>query len=331
MKSLFLMTLLLSGALQAVSAKQPELKFNKSGKFKIVQFTDVHYIQDNPKAEIAAERIEEVLNAEKPDMVFFTGDVIYGKPAAESYRAIMDLVATKKIPFAVTFGNHDDEQGMSRSELFELLQSYPSNLTDSVAGVHGASNFVLPIKSASSKKNAYVLYGFDSNCYSQLKGIGGYDYIKSDQIDWYRNQSRQLTAANNGTPLGALAFFHIPLPEFNQAATHEQAALVGTRMERACAPQLNTGLYTAMKEMGDVEGVFVGHDHDNDYVVNWNNILLGYGRYTGGNTVYNNLSNGARVIELTENEPGFSTWIRLGNDEVINKVQFPADFIRVDD
>ena len=102
-------------------------------------------------------------------------------------------------------------------------------------------------------------------------------------------------------------------------------------MERACAPQLNTGLYTAMKEMGDVEGVFVGHDHDNDYVVNWNNILLGYGRYTGGNTVYNNLSNGARVIELTENEPGFSTWIRLGNDEVINKVQFPADFIRVDD
>lgn len=38
-----------------------------------------------------------------------------------------------------------------------------------------------------------------------------------------------------------------------------------------------------------------------------------YGRYTGGNTVYNNLSNGARIIELTEGEKGFRTWIRVKN------------------
>ncbi len=68
-----------------------------------------------------------------------------------------------------------------------------------------------------------------------------------------------------------------------------------------------------MKEMGDIEGVFVGHDHDNDYAVMWQGILLAYGRYTGGNTVYNNLSNGARIIELTEGEKGFRTWIRTKN------------------
>ena len=48
----------------------------------------------------------------------------------------------------------------------------------------------------------------------------------------------------------------------------------------------------------------VGHDHDDDYAVMWHGVLLAYGRYTGGDTVYNNLPNGARVIELTEGENG---------------------------
>lgn len=44
-------------------------------------------------------------------------------------------------------------------------------------------------------------------------------------------------------------------------------------------------------------GMFVGHDHNNDYAVAYKEVLLAYGRYTGGNTVYNDLaSNGARVI-----------------------------------
>ena len=87
-----------------------------------------------------------------------------------------------------------------------------------------------------------------------------------------------------------MRFFIIALPEYNQAASSESAILYGIRKEKACAPQLNSGLFAAMKEMGDVRGVFVGHDHDDDYAVSWKGILLAYGRYTGGNTVYNHLT-----------------------------------------
>lgn len=80
-------------------------------------------------------------------------------------------------------------------------------------------------------------------------------------------------------------------------------------MEEACAPKLNTGMFAAMKESGDVMGIFVGHDHDNDYAVMWKGILLAYGRFTGGNTEYNHLPNGARIIVLDEGAarslPGF--------------------------
>lgn len=331
MKRIFITIVCVLGSLLASNAQQPSLKFNKDGKFKIVQFTDVHYIHNNPKSTISVERINEVLDAEKPDLVLFTGDVIYGQPAEEGMRTILNLASKRKIPFGMTFGNHDNEQGLTRTQLFDIIKTIPYNLTDSVAGVSGASNYILPIQSSDGNKNAVVLYCMDSHSYSQIKGVGGYDYIKFDQIQWYRENSAKYTKQNGGTPVPSLAFFHIALPEFNQAASDETAILVGTRKERACAPALNSGLFTSMKEMGDIKGVFVGHDHDDDYAVYWKGILLAYGRYTGGDTVYNNLTNGARVIEMTEGENGFTTWIRLKDNEIINKIHYPSDFIKKKD
>ncbi|MDH6533700.1 metallophosphatase [Parabacteroides sp. 52] len=327
MKRFVLLFAGLFAALQFGWAEQPTLRYNKNGKFKIVQFTDVHYIHGDPRSDVALECIREVVDAEKPDLVFFTGDVIYGKPAEEGLRHVLKLVADKKIPFAVVFGNHDDEQGLNRQQLFEIIRTVPYNLTATVEGLSGVTNFILPVKSSDGKKDAHILYGFDSQSYSKLKGIGGYDYIQFDQIQWYRENSARYTQENKGTPIPSLAFFHIPLPEYNQAANDETAVLYGTRKEKACAPQLNSGLFASMREMGDVQATFVGHDHDDDYAVYWKGILLCYGRYTGGNTVYNNLKpNGARVIELTEGEEGFHSWIRLPQNEIIHKFHFPTYF-----
>lgn len=321
------LAILMMAGIQLLNAQQTSLKFNANGKFKIVQFTDVHYIYNDERSAVSIERINQVLDAEKPDLVMFTGDVIYGKPAEEGMRTVLNIVSERKIPFGVVFGNHDDEQGLSRTELLKIIRSIPYNLTDSVAGIAGVTNFILPVKSSDGKKNAAVLYCMDSNSYSQIKGIGGYDYIRTNQIEWYKDNSRRFTAQNGGFPVPSYAFFHIALPEYNQAASSEDAILYGVRKERACAPQLNSGLFTAMKEMGDMKGMFVGHDHDNDYAVYWKGLLLAYGRYTGGNTVYNHLPNGARVIELDEKAPEFKTWIRL-KEGTEQSITCPDDFIK---
>lgn len=115
-------------------------------------------------------------------------------------RTILNLAANRQIPFGVTFGNHDDEQGLTRTQLFDIIQTIPYNLTDSVAGVTGVTNFILPLKSSDGKKDAAILYCMDSHSYSQIKGIGGYDYIKFDQIRWYRENSAKYTKQNGGTP-----------------------------------------------------------------------------------------------------------------------------------
>lgn len=115
-------------------------------------------------------------------------------------RTILNLAANRQIPFGVTFGNHDDEQGLTRTQLFDIIQTIPYNLTDSVAGVTGATNFILPLKSSDGKKDAAILYCMDSHSYSQIKGIGGYDYIKFDQIRWYRENSAKYTKQTAALP-----------------------------------------------------------------------------------------------------------------------------------
>lgn len=292
-------------------AQKPTLRFKADKTFKIVQFTDLHVKHQNPRSEITFERVKQVVTDERPDLVILTGDVIFSPPAIDNMRNVLQMLVDLKVPFATVFGNHDDEQGATKEELLQLAQSMPYCLTaDEEPAVSGVGNYVLPVLASKGDQPALTLYCIDSNAYSSIEGVKGYDYIKRDQIDWYARRSSGFTAANSGKPLPALAFFHIPLPEYNQAASDENAQSYGIRREKACAPALNSGLFTTMKEQGDVMGVFVGHDHDDDYAVCWQDVLLAYGRYTGGNTVYNHLPNGARVIQLTEGERSFKTWIR---------------------
>ncbi|MFV0507266.1 MAG: metallophosphoesterase family protein [Bacteroidales bacterium] len=302
--------------------------YNKKGKFKIVQFTDTHYVSGNPKSERALKNINYILDSEKPDLVIHTGDAIFGRPAKASMLEVMKPMSKRKIPFAITFGNHDDEFGKSRSELYDIIKGIPHNTMGTNPEITGMGNSILTISAKDTDKPEHVLYLFDSNAYSTIKGVKGYGHIHHDQIDWYRQNSQSFATNNEGKPVPALAFFHIPIPEYADAATNGGSLLIGTRGERVCCPAVNSGLFVSMKEMGDIQGVFVGHDHNSDFAVYWNKILLCYGRFSGCDTVYNNLKpNGARVIELSEGKEGFDSWIHLYDDrDVIHKLQFPEDF-----
>ena len=165
-------------------AQKSELKFNKDGKFKIVQFTDVHFKYGNPASDVALERINQVLDAEQPDVVIFTGDVIYSAPADSGMLKVLEQVSKRKLPFVVTFGNHDDEQGSTRTQLYDIIRTVPGNLMPD-RGTALSPDYVLTVKSSSDpKKDAALLYCMDSHSYSPLKDVKGYNWLTFDQINW---------------------------------------------------------------------------------------------------------------------------------------------------
>lgn len=300
---------------------QAPLKFNADGTFKIVQFTDLHFKYGNPMSDVARECVAEVLDAEQPQLVVFTGDLVYAAPAREGLQEVLAEVIARKVPFVVTLGNHDDEQDMTRPQIYEYLRTFPGCMQPA------EPDFALDIK-ANDGGAGVTLYCIDSHAYTTVEGVGKYGWHTLEQLNWYAAQSAARTAANNGVPVPAIAFFHIPLPEFLYAATTDGNPLIGTRREKIGCPVLNSGLFTAMEEAGDVMGVFVGHEHNNDFATMWHNILLAYGRYSGGNTVYNDLPNGARVILLKEGTRTFDTWLRLRGGARIDATRYPDSYVR---
>lgn len=310
-----------------IDGNAQQLRFH-NGEFKILQLTDIHYIHGKDKSAAAIDCIHKTIEAEKPDLIVITGDLIYGaknepRCGRESMTDVMAAVSSHKIPFCTTFGNHDDEQGLTRSELYDIISATPYCVNPS-RGEAASPDYAVQIASADGQKTAAVIYCFDSNAYSPFKDVvPGYNWIKFDQIGWYREQSKAFTKANAGTPVPSLAFFHIPLNEFYQAAEDHTTKIVGYRMEAGGNPKVNSGLFVNMLEMGDMLGVFAGHDHDSDYVVNYYGICLGYGRFSGCSNVYNHLPNGGRVIILKEGERNFDTYVRLRTGEIEQKVSFP--------
>ncbi len=305
----------------------PELRFKADGKFKIVQFTDVHYVPGNDKSDVALRTIAETVDAEHPDLVVFSGDVVTGKPAEQGWKVILDELERRSVPFCVVPGNHDDEQDLSRKQISALVKQYKMNAnTRKDPAIKGVLNTVVEIKDPESKKISFLLYCLDSNAYPADSRFKGYGWFAADQIAWYRQMSEKYTRKNGNVPLPALAFFHIPLPEYREAYDRKENKRLGERKERECAPALNSGMFAAMIEAGDVIGVFTGHDHDNDYIVNAYGIALAYGRFTGGKTTYTNRENGARVIELTKGERMFRTYVRLRSGKIKDIAVFPSDF-----
>lgn len=315
-----LCALVLGGAAQA---QTPTLQFGKDGALKIAQFTDVHFDLGTEYRRAQAEktlvRMEYILSEEKPDLVVFSGDVVTGKPAAEGWRRLLDVVKKHQIPFCVVLGNHDAEQDISRAEIGRIVTSYPLSLNTLNADGE-LDDKTLEI--GGKKGTAAVIYCLDSHDYSLLEGVEGYGWFTQEQLAWYRERSAALTAENSGKPLPALAFFHIALPEYVAAWRNPENTHIGRAAEDECPGALNPGMFAAMRACGDVMGMFVGHDHDIDYVVAEKGIALGYGRFSGDDTTYNNLRPGARLLVLTEGKRGFGTWIREGDGRVVDQVEF---------
>ena len=307
---------------------EKKLQFKEDRTFKIVQFTDTHYNHESSKSEVVIENIRKILKAENPDLVIFTGDIVTHAPVSKGWQEITAPLVEREIHWCVTLGNHDEEHDKSRKEILNLLANISYNHTRSGASnIYGWGNYVLKIKGHQSDKTEVLIYCMDSNAYTPIEGVGTYGWFQLSQINWYVETSNRHIRRNNGKPLPALAFFHIPLPEYVEAWNSGDRAPIGVKNEEVCAPAINTGMYAAMLQQGDVMATFAGHDHVNDYVAPLHGLAMIYGRFSGGGDTYGDLRNGARVIEITEGERAFITWIRLREGEKLREVKYKKDHI----
>ncbi len=310
MRKIFAAAALVLWSLFVNGQEQPRLTFNSDSTFKIVQFTDLHLQADSYRSDSVLVMMRKVIEREKPDLVMLTGDVVGSDNRKRAWLKVAQVMIDTKTPWAAMFGNHDAEYELTKEQTMDVIGGLPYNLT--IPGpieVNGVGNYVLPIQSSTSSKTAALCYVFDVSETNDLpEGHSGvYNWIEESQVAWYKTQSAAFTERNGGVPVPALAFFHIPFPEFDEVVG--KSTTVGVQLEvYPSSPRNRSNLYDAMQACKDVMGVFVGHHHNNNYIGCLDDICLAFGQ-ASGRQVYGELGAGARVIVLYEGERKFDSWI----------------------
>jgi predicted MPP superfamily phosphohydrolase len=289
------------------------LRFRGDGTFTIVQFTDLHWKNGEIEDLQTYALMKRILEQESPDLIIFTGDIIHSEKSYNPKEAFLQAVKIADqfhLPWAAVFGNHDAEDGVTRDELMQLLAQSKYGLSETGPDdIKGVGNYAIAVHSSKHNKAEAVLYCFDSGSNS-LEEAEVYERIDPTQINWYIDQSTAFTEQNNGTPLSSLAFFHIPLPEYQEMWNYQTC--YGHNYEGVGCSLVNSGLFSAFLRMKDVKGTFVGHDHVNDYWGEYHGLRLCYGKATGFNGYgQEGFQRGARLIQLQESAADFKTWLRL--------------------
>lgn len=300
-----------------------ELRFGEDGEFKILVFSDVH-ASGTAILPIAKETIKTIVDREQPDFVMFDGDNTWGVTnEANLEKCIADMVEyieSKQIPWAHVYGNHDAEgDNLPKDVQQKIYESFAYCV--SMAGdenLSGVGNYVLPVYASSGERVAFNIWALDSGSYltgeerasylpvaSTYQGYSGssYDYIRPNQIQWYMNTSAAMEAYN-GAQVPGVMLFHIPLQEsYNAWVNREALNYTGEKREVVCASEINSGLFAAMAERGDIKAVVNGHDHVNDYMAEYGGIKLCYASTVGNNAYYDADMLGGRVIVVREENP----------------------------
>ncbi len=306
-----------------------ELRF-KDGKFKIAMFSDLHGCKDSDKR--MKRDLDAMIEYLKPDLVLFSGDMFHTRAnlkTEEDVRTFLSYITetleTNNIPWADAFGNHESEGSFENERLLPIFMSYPNCLMKKNSDTeHGHSNYMLPIKNTAGDKIIFNIWALDSGCtidicdylhpnYTErdvrmprptaLYGGEGYDNPKYDQVSWYYKSSKELEAYC-GEKVPSFMFFHIPLPEhrlvkFNPVETNIQDEC---REGIACC-ELNYGLFATALQRGDVKGIFVGHDHTNNFMGTYCGIQLGFNSALAYDEYNADDMRGCRVFELDEKDP----------------------------
>ena len=307
------------------------LRFNSDHKFKIMQIADTQEIPAVSPDTLSL--INNALDREKPDLVIFTGDQIKGyskkfkkDPAIieSTIDILVEPIAKRNIPFMVTYGNHDAQCGVDNRGQYKFYAKYDNFISGNLRNADDVGTADIQIYSSTEDKPVFELYIIDSH--GKAKDGAGYAPVDKKQIEWYVSRREQLKA-ENGDYLPSLVFQHIPVPEFFDVikkvpkgtkgavpayGAHENEYFVlndetiaegGFMLESPASPDVNTGEFEAMSEKGDVLGIYVGHDHNNSFVVKYKGVDLGYTQGAGFNVYGPGENRGVRIFELDETAP----------------------------
>ena len=285
--------------------KEYILKTNYSDNYRILQLTDIH-LGDKDNYQEHFDFMDLTIKETNPNLIVLTGDLFTFASKTTAMR-LFDFIDSHKVNWTVTFGNHDEQCYFSIDWLTSQLNNYGERcLFKDIQNddVQGNANFAINLMK--DEKVFEQLIIMDSNRY-YFGDYFGYDCFKKNQIDWYSRLVDTTKEENGGEVVKSLMFYHIPLPEINKAWAEAQkdsskiknpANSKAEQGEDPCNPEHDFGFFNVIKEKGSTHGMYFGHDHINNYIVEYEGVDFGYGIKATDRVYADDSMLGGRVIKL---------------------------------
>lgn len=279
------------------------LKFKSNGNFRIAQVTDVH-LNHFPLDENDQEILHDLkagLDQLKPDLIMITGDFMNSyKNAGElgMMTAFFEFLNLFDVPKAITYGNHDTENELTRHDAERLFEEI---VTNRVTRMHeklvgDLTQYVVEVYDA-NEDLARALYVLDTGHVPPGPGRTN-DWILPEQVQWFREVSLDYGSLQNN-----LVFLHIPIQEYASAKGNIVSGELREPNQLISTSPINTGLFSELFFSKQIHGIFCGHNHLNNAEMVWEGIHLYYGMFCGKEEKAGDFR-GIRYVDLSVDDAG---------------------------
>jgi len=271
----------------------------KGEDFRILNIADIHLSDYDYRLMYgfnAMRKVRRLVRAVKPQLITLSGDQTCDEGALYSIRYLTRQLDRFGIPWAPVFGNHDDESNCDLNYLADVMLGGKNCVFRKGSADMGCGNYVLQIAEEGTQRPVHSIFMMDFH-----HGI-----VNPVQEKWFSEGAKQIKG--ECSVLG-----HIPVPEFefafNEASTDGKHSYrggfnaVGVKGEKVCCVRENdeampSSFFEKIRQSGNTKFILCGHDHLNDYSLDYKGIRLTYMLKTGKGAGNTHGMNGASVITI---------------------------------
>ena len=307
------------------------LKKDKNEDFIIMNISDPQLISAQWNENSSAYKslkftVDELVKKLEPDLITVSGDIMDAPESNDEIRFFAAFLDSYGIPWAPVWGNHDyncgKDGGIAQLEAnAEVLSEYENCLFEVGAVKNSSGNYIIGIE----EKGQIVEAVFMMDCLD--RGVCGtlgnavtipmlYEQETLPHLDWY---SESIAVLKELGCTDSTLITHIPLNCYSDAIEAAYKNPKCTLEESYTAEPWNEGyedsfgvwnegptgisfddlFFEEIKENGThTKHVLTGHDHYNNFSINYEGIQLTYAMKTGPGASYINELRGCTVIKV---------------------------------
>ena len=298
--------------------------------FKILNLTDTQlsneeWADGHKHRAILEYTVKELVDRVRPDLITISGDLSWAGHD-HAYDMLARFIDSFGIPWAPVWGNHDNQKGAEYIDsVATRYMTYPNCIYEKGDPTLGNGNYVISIEENGVPVEAVIMLDtHDRDPYTTADGETKLEWAKlyPAQAEWIKSELDTFKARGCKD---ATLVMHIPIHAYRLASkaaykdgidlksiTPEMAEgeecwnegytdSIGVQYEGIGSYPEDDGMLAAFKDMGIIKHLVAGHEHVNNFMINYEGIKMIYALKIGAGCYWDPILNGGTVITINEN------------------------------